>query len=247
MSGHSKWNTIKRKKGETDSKRASMFTKIGREISVSVKEGGADPSSNAKLRELIAKAKTNNVPNENVDRIIKKAVGEGDKNDFIEISYEGYGPSGVAVLIDALTDNRNRTAGDIRHYFDKYGGNLGQNGSVSFLFEQKGLLVIENIKISEDKILEDALLDGVLDIDYSDEAIEITTIPSAFGDIRDALTLLGYRFAAAGIEFIPNTYTKIDDPELVIKMQRLLDMLDDNEDVRAVYHNWDMPEDEDNN
>jgi YebC/PmpR family DNA-binding regulatory protein len=244
MSGHSKWNTIKRKKGETDSKRASMFTKIGREISVSVKEGGADPSSNAKLRELIAKAKTNNVPNDNVDRIIKKALGEGDKNDYIEISYEGYGPSGVAVLIEALTDNRNRTAGDIRHYFDKYGGNLGQNGSVSFLFEQKGLLVIENIEISEDKILEDALLDGVLDIDYSDEAIEITTIPSAFGDIRDALTLLGYRFASAGIEFIPNTYTKIDDPELVIKMQRLLDMLDDNEDVRAVYHNWDMPDED---
>lgn len=245
MSGHSKWSTIKRKKEATDSKRASMFTKMGREIAVAVREGGGDPASNGKLRDIIAKAKANNVPNDNIERIIKKSLGEGDKNSYEEMTYEGYGPSGVAVMVEALTDNRNRTAGDLRHYFDKCGGNLGQSGSVSFLFEQKGLLVIENLGIAEERILEDALLDGVLDVDYGSEAIEITTQPARFGEARDALEALGYRFASAEIEQIPTTYTKIEEPELLVKMQKLIDMLDDNDDVQRVWHNWDMPEEPD--
>lgn len=246
MSGHSKWSTIKRKKEATDSKRASIFTKIGREIAVAVREGGGDPSVNGKLRDLIAKAKSNNVPNDNIERLIKKCIGDGDKSNYEEITYEGYGPCGIAVVVEALTDNRNRTAGDLRHYFDKCGGNLGQNGSVSFLFEQKGIIAIENAngKITEDKIFEDALLDGVLDIKYEEEGIQISTEPHELRNIRMALEALGYSFASAEVEYVPNTYSKIDDPDMQIKMQKLIDMLEENDDVQEVYHNWDMPEDE---
>lgn len=239
MSGHSKWSTIKRKKEVTDSKRANIFTKIGREMAVAVKEGGADPASNSKLAAIIAKAKVSNVPNDNIERIIKKAAGDGDKNNYEEITYEGYGPSGIAVMVEALTDNRNRTAGDLRHYFDKFGGNLGQTGSVSFLFEQKGLIIIENTGIPEDKIIEDALLDGVLDVVYEEDAIEIYTQPPLLDSVRIALEALGYSLASAEVEFIPTTYTKIDE-EAAVKMQRLLDALDDNDDVQNVFHNWDM-------
>ena len=180
MFGHSKWHNIQAKKGKADAARGKIFTKIGREIAIAVREGGANPESNGKLRDIIAKAKANNVPNENVERIIKKAMGDGDKNDYEEMTYEGYGPCGVAVMVEALTDNRNRTAGDLRHYFDKCGGNLGQNGSVSFLFEQKGIIAIDNEdgKISEDKIFEDAMLDSVIDIKYEDGGIEIVTEPA---------------------------------------------------------------------
>ena len=240
MSGHSKWSTIKRKKEATDSKRANVFTKIGREMAVAVKEGGPDPASNNKLAAVITKAKAANVPNDNIERIIKKAAGDGDKNSYEEITYEGYGPSGVAVMVEALTDNRNRTAGDLRHYFDKFGGNLGQTGSVSFLFEQKGLIVIENTGISEDKIIEDALLNGVLDVVYAEDAIEIYTEPALLNSVRESLEALKYEFASAEVEFIPTTYTKIDE-EAIIKMQRLLDALDDNDDVQNVFHNWEMP------
>ncbi len=244
MSGHSKWSTIKRKKEATDSKRASIFTKIGREIAVAVREGGGDPSVNGKLRDLIAKAKTNNVPNDNIDRLIKKCMGEGDKSSYEEMTYEGYGPCGIAVMVEALTDNRNRTAGDLRHYFDKCGGNLGQSGSVSFLFEQKGIIAIENAdgKISEDKIFEDAMLDGVLDIKYEAEGIEIATDPHELRNVRMALEALGYSFASAEVEYVPTTYTKIDDPDMQLKMQKLIDLLEENDDVQEVYHNWDMPE-----
>lgn len=246
MSGHSKWSTIKRKKEATDSKRASIFTKIGREIAVAVREGGGDPSVNGKLRDLIAKAKANNVPNDNIDRLVKKCMGDGDKSNYEEMTYEGYGPCGIAVMVEALTDNRNRTAGDLRHYFDKCGGNLGQNGSVSFLFEQKGIIAIENSdgKISEDKIFEDAMLDGVLDIKYEEEGIEIATDPHELRNIRLALEALGYSFASAEVEYVPNTYTKIDDADLQLKMQKLIDLLEENDDVQQVYHNWDMPEEE---
>ncbi|MBS1382343.1 MAG: YebC/PmpR family DNA-binding transcriptional regulator [Oscillospiraceae bacterium] len=246
MSGHSKWSTIKRKKEATDSKRANVFTKIGREIAVAVREGGGDPNSNSKLRDLVAKAKANNVPNENVERIIKKAMGDGDKNDYEEMTYEGYGPCGVAVMVEALTDNRNRTAGDLRHYFDKCGGNLGQNGSVSFLFEQKGIIAIENEdgKISEDKIFEDAMLDGVIDIKYEDGGIEIVTEPAECRNVRIALEALGYAFASAEVEYVPTTLTKIDDPEQAQKMQKLIDLLEENDDVQEVYTSWDMPEEE---
>ncbi|KAF5029978.1 putative transcriptional regulatory protein YebC [anaerobic digester metagenome] len=247
MSGHSKWSTIKRKKEATDSKRASIFTKIGREIAVAVREGGGDPSVNGKLRDLIAKAKANNVPNDNIDRLVKKCVGDGDKSSYEEMTYEGYGPCGIAVMVEALTDNRNRTAGDLRHYFDKCGGNLGQNGSVSFLFEQKGIIAIENAdgKISEDKIYEDAMLDGVLDIKYEEEGIEIATDPHELHSVRMALEALGYTFASAEVEYVPNTYTKIDDPDQQLKMQKLIDMLEENDDVQQVYHNWDMPDEPD--
>ena len=246
MSGHSKWSTIKRKKEATDSKRANVFTKISREIVVAVKEGGGDPSSNSKLRDLVSKAKSNNIPNDNIDRLIKKCLGDGDKNNYEDMTYEGYGPCGVAVMVEALTDNRNRTAGDLRHYFDKCGGNLGQNGSVSFLFEQKGVIVIDNEdgKISEDRIFEDAMLDGVNDIKYG-EVIEISTDPNECRNVRIALEALGYSFESAEVEYVPTTYTAIDDPEQQQKMQKLIDMLEDNDDVQNVYHNWDMPEDED--
>lgn len=246
MSGHSKWSTIKRKKEATDSKRASIFTKIGREIAVAVREGGGDPSVNGKLRDLIAKAKANNVPNDNIDRLVKKCMGDGDKSNYEEMTYEGYGPCGIAVMVEALTDNRNRTAGDLRHYFDKCGGNLGQNGSVSFLFEQKGIIAIENSngKISEDKIFEDAMLDGVLDIKYEEEGIEIATDPHELRNVRLALEALGYSFASAEVEYVPNTYTKIDDPDMQLKMEKLIDLLEENDDVQEVYHNWDMPDEE---
>ncbi|HIT19682.1 MAG TPA: YebC/PmpR family DNA-binding transcriptional regulator [Candidatus Fimivivens faecavium] len=244
MSGHSKWSTIKRKKEAVDGKRAQVFTKVGREISVAVREGGGDPNSNSKLRDLIAKAKAANVPNENIDRIIKKAMGAGEKDSYEDITYEGYGPCGVAVMVECLTDNRNRTAGDLRHYFDKFGGNLGQNGSVSFLFNQSGVIVIENTGISEEKIFEDALLDGVTDVKYDEDAIEIDTEPNALRSVREALEAAGYHLAQAEVEYVPTTYTKIEDPELAIKMNKLLDQLEDNDDVQNVYHNWDMPEDE---
>ena len=247
MSGHSKWSTIKRKKEATDSKRANIFTKIGREIAVAVREGGGDPSVNGKLRDLIYKAKANNVPNDNIERLIKKCVGDGDKSNYEEMTYEGYGPCGIAVMVEALTDNRNRTAGDLRHYFDKCGGNLGQSGSVSFLFEQKGIIAIENAdgKISEDKIYEDAMLDGVLDIKYEAEGVEIVTDPHELRNVRMALEALGYSFASAEVEYVPNTYTKLDDPDMQLKMQRLIDLLEENDDVQQVYHNWDMPEEPD--
>ena len=244
MSGHSKWSTIKRKKEATDSKRAGIFTKIGREIAVAVKEGGPDPASNSKLQACIAKAKANNVPNDNIDRIIKKAAGDGDKNNYEEITYEGYGPSGVAVLVEALTDNRNRTAGEMRHYFDKCGGNLGQSGSVSFMFEKKGVIVIENTGISEDKIIDDALLDGVMDVEYSEEAIYIYTEPNSHIAVERALTDLGYTFASSQVEYIPSTYVSLDE-ETGEKMQKLIDLLEDNDDVQEVYHNWEMPEEPD--
>lgn len=240
MSGHSKWNNIKRKKEKTDGQRAKIFTKIGREMAVVVREGGADPNSNGKLRDLIAKAKANNVPNDNIERIIKKAAGDKDGGNFENNFYEGYGPCGVAVIVETLTDNRNRTAGDLRHYFDKYGGNLGQNGCVSFMFEQKGLIVIDNEDgaLDEEKVMEDCFDAGADDFNYEDEAIEIFTSPDNLRDVREALEQKGYSFASAEVEYIPSTYTRIDDPDLMQKMARLLEMLEDNDDVQNVWHNW---------
>ena len=226
MSGHSKWSTIKRKKEKTDSQRAKIFTKIGREISVAVKEGGPDPAVNGKLRDLISKAKSNNVPNDNIERIIKKASAEGDKNDYETIFYEGYGPCGVAVIVEALTDNRNRTAGDLRHYFDKFGGNLGQNGCVSFMFEQKGLIVIENTGIDEEKIMEDCMEAGAADFKYDEDSIEIFTDPVDLRNVRESLEGKGYSLASAEVEYIPSTMTAIEDPDLIIKMGKMLEVMD---------------------
>ncbi len=245
MSGHSKWNNIKRKKEATDGAKAKVFTKIGREIAVCVKEGGGDPNNNSKLRDLIAKAKSNNVPNDNIDRVIKKAMGDGDKTSYEANVYEGYGPSGVAVIVETLTDNKNRTAGDIRHYFDKFGGNLGTSGCVSFMFSDKGILVIENKGYDEDKVMDDVFDAGASDFSMDDEAIEIEAEPSDVGAVREALEAKGYTVLSAEVEKIPATYTTLTDEDAIRKMGLLLEHLEDNDDVQNVYHNWDMPEEED--
>ncbi len=240
MSGHSKWNNIKRKKEKTDGQRAKIFTKIGREIAVAVKEGGsADPNANSKLKDCIAKAKANNVPNENIERIIKKAAGEGNADNYEALQYEGYGPSGIAVIVETLTDNRNRTAGDLRHYFDKYGGNLGQSGCVSFMFHKKGVLVMEAEGQDEDRVMEDALEAGAADFAADDGMLEIITEPDDFSAVYDALSAKGYTFVSAEVEMVPDVYNEIDTEENEQKMEKLLDMLDDNDDVQNVWHNWD--------
>lgn len=238
MSGHSKWANIKRKKEATDSARAKIFTKIGREMSVVVKEGGPDPNNNAKLRDLIAKAKANNVPNDNIERIIKKAAGDGDKNNYETMIYEGYGPCGVAVIVECLTDNKNRTAGDVRHYFDKFGGNLGTSGCVSFMFSDQGTVIIENNGADEDKIMEDCFEAGADDFNIEDEVIEITCGPNNVSAVSEALTGLGYNVVSAEAEKVPSNYTKLEDEEAIKKMNLLLEMLEDNDDVQNVYHNW---------
>ena len=236
MAGHSKWSTIKRKKAKTDAQRAKIFTKMGREISVAVREGGADPNANGKLREIIAKAKSMNVPGDNIERAIKKAGS--DKAEYEQILYEGYGPCGVALMVNCLTDNRNRTAGDLRHYFDKYGGNLGQSGSVSFLFERKGILVIERYgELDEAKVMEDCLNAGALDFDLDEDSVEITAEPDAVGAVREAMEQKGYSFACAGAEYIPATYVKLDG-ENTARMEKLLELLEENDDVQELWHNW---------
>jgi YebC/PmpR family DNA-binding regulatory protein len=239
MSGHSKWSNIKRKKEKTDSARAKIFTKIGRELSVAVKEGGgADPNVNSRLKDCIAKAKASNVPNDNIERIIKKAAGDGDNERYESIRYEGYGPDGVAVIVDTLTDNRNRTAGDLRHYFDKCGGNLGTPGCVSFMFSQEGIIVIENNDLNEDKVMEDALESGASDFTSDDDVFEIITEPENLSLVRENLENKSYEFLSAEIEMVPSTYTSITDEETASKMQKLLDLLEDNDDVQNVFHNW---------
>ncbi len=243
MSGHSKWNNIKRKKEKTDGQKAKVFTKLAREIAVAIKEGGsADPSANSRLKDCIAKAKAANVPNDNIDRVIKKASGEGNADNYEALQYEGYGPSGIAVIVETLTDNRNRTAGEMRHYFDKYGGNLGQTGCVSFMFNKKGILVIEAEGLDEDQVMEDALEAGASDFAADGDVFEITTEPDDFSGVRDDLETKGYSFVSAEVEMVPDVYSTIDDPELCVKMDKLLDMLDDNDDVQNVWHNWERPE-----
>lgn len=244
MSGHSKWSTIKRKKEKTDSQRAKIFTKIGRELSVAVREGGgADPNVNSKLKDCIAKAKANNVPNDNIERIIKKAAGDGDSSKYEDIVYEGYGPNGVAVIVETLTDNRNRTAADLRHYFDKFGGNMGTPGCVSFMFSKNGVIVIEKEDNDEDALMEAALEAGATDFIVDNEAFVIYTEPNDLGKVRDELEKMGYnKFVLAQVEMIPSTYTTIQDEEASTKMQKLLDMLEDNDDVQDVWHNWEIEE-----
>jgi len=244
MSGHSKWNNIKRKKEATDAAKAKIFTKIGREITVCVKEGGADPSSNAKLRDLIAKAKSNNVPNDNIERVIKKAAGEGDKNHYETIVYEGYGPNGVAVIVECLTDNKNRTAGDVRHYFDKFGGNLGTSGCVSFMFSEKGMLLLENTGLDEDQVIEDCFEFDADDLSADDdEVIEVSCALTALRGLREGLTEKGYHVLSAEVVQIPANYMTLED-ESIKKMNLLLECLEDNDDVQNVYHNWNMPSEE---
>ncbi len=239
MSGHSKWKNIMHKKGKTDAQRASVFTKISKEIIIAVKAGGGDPNSNSKLRELIIKAKANNVPNDNIERTIKKALGN-DSTNYEEITYEGYGPGGVAVIVKAATDNRNRTAGDVRHYFDKFGGNMGTTGCVSFMFTEKGLIIIsdEDEELDEDKLMEDAMECGAEDFVRDGDIYEIYTETADLYDVRDSLVKLGYTVDSADTDMVPSTYVTLEDEETARHMGLLLDTLEDNDDVQNVYHNW---------
>ena len=242
MSGHSKWKNIMHKKEKTDAARAKVFTKIGKEMAIAVREGGPDPVSNSKLRDLIAKAKANNVPNDNIDRIIKKASG-ADSVAYEKVTYEGYGIGGVAVIVEAMTDNRNRTGGDVRHYFDKFGGNLGQTGCVSYLFSDKGTIIIENDgKLDEDAVMEAALEAGAEDFDVTDEAFEITTAPDDLTAVTEALAAKGYTILSSEQEKIPSMYQTLTDEEQIRKMGLLLEKLDENDDVTDVWHNWENEE-----
>ena len=241
MSGHSKWNNIKRKKEKADGAKAKIFTKIGRELAVAVKEGGsADPAANSRLRDAIAKAKAANVPNDNIDRIIKKAAGEGNNDNFENVTYEGYGPSGVAVIVEALTDNRNRTAADVRHAFDKFGGNLGTTGCVSFMFNKKGVIAIEREGLDEDTVMMDALDAGADDMQVEEETFEVYTDPDAFGSVLAALEEKGYTFVQAAVEMVPQNYVKLENEDDIKNMEKLIDLLEDNDDVQNVWHNWDQ-------
>mgnify|MGYP002517462392 CR=1 FL=1 len=242
MSGHNKWSTIKRKKEKTDGARAKVFTKIGREIAVAVRDGGPDPAGNSKLKELIQKAKANNVPNDNIERVIKKAAGEGSGENYDEIVYEGYGPSGIAIIVETLTDNRNRTAADVRHYFDKFGGNMGMSGCVSFMFTRQGVILFEKEGIDEDQLMEDALEAGAIDFIAEDEIYDVRTEANDMGAVRDDLEAKGYKFVSAEVEYVPSTYTALTNPDDIKNMGRMLEMFEENDDVQAVWHNWEMPE-----
>jgi len=235
VAGHSKWNNIKHKKGKTDAQRAKIFTKVGREMAVAIREGGPDPVSNGKLRDLIAKAKSLNVPNENIERSIKKA-GEKDAGSYESITYEGYGPNGVALMVDCLTDNRNRTAGDLRHYFDKFGGNLGQTGSVGFLFHQEGVIVLE-AALGEDAAMELCISCGALDFSPEDGYLEFYTKPDELEKARRALEEAGHTPQSAELIWQSATLVNLDE-DGKIKMEKLLEMLEDNDDVQEVWHNW---------
>lgn len=238
MSGHSKWNNIKNKKEKTDAQRAKVFTKVGKEISIAVREGGPDPASNSKLRDLIQRAKTLNVPNDNIERIIKKASG-ADGVVYEEIVYEGYGPSGVAVIVEAATDNRNRTGGDIRHFFDKYGGNLGQTGCVSYMFEDKGIIIVlRDDKIDEDALMEAALEAGAGDFSADEDAFEISCECDDLNTVREALEAAGYNVESAEEDRIPTSYITLDSEDDIKNMNLLLEHLEDSDDVQEVYHNW---------
>ena len=244
MSGHSKWSTIKRKKEKTDNARAKVFTKIGREIAVAVREGGPDPAGNSKLKDVIAKAKAANVPNDNIERIIKKAAGDGSGANYEEIVYEGYGPSGVAVVVEALTDNRNRTAGDVRHYFDKFGGNMGQSGSVMFMFTRQGVIRIadEDEELNEDKVMEDALEAGAEDVIHEEGLFDVRTGVHDVADVSEALSAKGYELISAQPEYLPSTYTTLSGDDITA-MGKMLEMFEENDDIQAVWHNWENEDD----
>ena len=244
MSGHSKWNNIKRKKEKTDGQRAKIFTKLGREMAVAIKEGGPDPNSNGKLREIIAKAKANNVPNDNIDRAIKKAVADSDKSDFFEITYEGYGPSGVAIIVDTLTDNKNRTAANVRSAFTKGNGNVGTPGSVSYMFDKKGQIIIdkEECEMDADELMMLALDAGAEDFSEEEDSYEVITAPDDFSAVREALEAQNVPMMEADVTMIPQTWVELTDEEDIKRLNRTLDLLDEDDDVQAVYHNWDTDE-----
>lgn len=242
MSGHSKWHNIQKTKGAADAKRSQIFTKIAREMIVAVKQGGSgDPNNNSRLATVIAKAKAANMPNDNIKRTIDKALGSGNADAFESVTYEGYGPSGVAVIVEALTDNRNRTAPAVRHLLDKYGKGLGATGCVSWSFDKKGVIIIEKEDLDEDTMMMDVLDVGAEDMDASsDEVFEITTAPDDFGTVLAALEEKGYTFVSAEVAMVPQTYVKLENEEDIKNMEKLIDLLEEDDDVQNVYHNWDQ-------
>ncbi len=244
MSGHSKFANIKHKKEKNDAAKGKIFTMLGREIQVAVKAGGPDPSNNGKLRDIIAKCKANNMPNDTIDRSIKKAAGNEEGVVYENVTYEGYGPSGVAVIVEALTDNRNRAAANVRSAFNKAGGNMGATGCVSFMFDEKGLIVIdkEEVEMDEEELMMAALDAGAEDFAAEDDCYEVTTSPDDFSDVRQALEDAGIPMASAEVTMIPQTYTALTNEEDIKKMTKLLEMLEDDDDVQDVFHNWDTEE-----
>ena len=243
MSGHSKWHNIQKTKGAQDAKRSAAFTKIAKEIIVAVKQGGSgDPNNNSRLATVIAKAKAANMPNDNIKRTIDKALGAGNTDNYESVTYEGYGPSGVAVIVEALTDNRNRTAPEIRHYFDKYGKGMGAQGCVSWSFDRKGVIIINNEdeELDEEMVMMDALDAGAEDFEADGPVFDIKTDPDSFNDVVAALEAKGYTFVSAEIEMVPQNYIKLDSEDDIKMMTKLLDMMEDNEDVQNVWHNWDQ-------
>ncbi len=246
MSGHSKWHNIQAKKGKADAQRGAVFTKIGREIAIAVREGGANPESNGKLRDVIAKAKANNMPNDNIQRSIKKASGELSNVVYEEIIYEGYAPGGVAVIVDTISDNRNRTASDIRHCFAKYGGNMGTTGSVGFMFDTRGVLVVERTAgLDEDELMMMALDAGAEDVRPDEDVVEILTDPNEFSKVREALEKQELTFLSAEVQKIPQNTVAVPDPENVEKIRKMLDLLEESDDVQNVWHNAELPEEDD--
>lgn len=243
MSGHSKWATIKRKKGAADEKKGAIYTKLAKYIQIAAKDG-ADPENNAKLKEAIARAKAQNMPNDNIERAIKKGSGEAGGGNWEEATYEGYGIGGIAVIVETLTDNRNRTAGDVRHYFDKFGGNLGQNGCVSYMFDKKGVIVIdaEECDYTEDELMEIALDAGADDMTTNEDTYEITTDPNMFLEVTEALQQKKIEFINAEVAMVPQNYTKLEDPDAIAKFNKMIDMFEDNDDVQNVWHNADIDE-----
>ena len=239
MSGHSKWHNIQAKKGKADAARGKIFTKLGRELLIAVKEGGPDPAGNSKLKSVIAKCKAANMPNDTINNAIKKASGEGNDANYEEVVYEGYGPNGVAVIVNANTDNRNRTAADVRHVFDKAGGNLGTTGCVSYMFDKKGVIVIEKAStdMDEEELMLLALDAGADDFNTSEEVYEITTAPSNFSEVREKLEDAGLTFLEAEVQMVPTTTVALDDAGIE-KMERLIERLEELDDVMDVYHNW---------
>lgn len=242
MAGHSKWNNIKNKKGKEDAKRAKIFTKLGREIMVAAREGGGDPEYNAALNAAIEKAKAGNMPNDNIERAVKRGTGELGGGNFEEVVYEGYGPAGVAVYVTCLTDNRNRTAADVRHAFDKYGGNLGQTGSVSYMFDRKGLIAIEKSEnIDEETLMLEAIDLGADDFIIDEYGYEIQTKPNIFNEVRDNLQKEGYEFAMAEISYLPQNTVELKEQKDIDNMVKMIDILEESDDVQEVYHSWDEP------
>ena len=239
MSGHSKFANIKHKKEKTDAQRGKIFTKLGRELMVAIKEGGPDPENNSKLRDVIAKCKSNNMPNDTIQRSIKKASGEDSSIVYESITYEGYGPGGVAVIVECLTDNKNRTAANVRHAFSKNGGNLGTTGCVSFMFDQKGQIIVELPEgMDEEELMMTALDAGAEDFEAEDGTCEIITDPASFSEVYAALEAAGIEIASGEVTMLPQTMAESDDPAVAESMEKLIDMLEDDDDVQNVWHNW---------